>query len=135
MVRNELIVAVGVEDAMDGDASELLRAQEPELAGYSSRERGARGSVAKPTILTDAIRGSGAAKGRDGRNVRVEYRFPKCLMEVREAGVGLLELPDVTPLGDANVGECLQHRKSALALATGIAGGNWVGDQSQRAKV
>lgn len=60
---------------------------------------------------------------------------PKCLMQVQEAGVGLLELPDVTPLGDANVGECLQHRKSALALATGIAGGNWVGDQSQCAKV
>lgn len=84
MVRNELIVAVGVEDAMDGDASELLRAQEPELAGYSSRERGARGSVAKPTMLTDAIRGSGAAKGRDGRNVRVEYCFPKVL----DAGAG-----------------------------------------------
>lgn len=129
VVRNELIAAVGVEDAMNGDASELLRVQEPELAGYSLRERGARGSVAKTTMLTDAIRGT---RGRKRMVAMFGWSTvsPKCLMQVQETGVWAV---GVARRHDANVGECLQHRKSALALATGIAAGNCAGSQSQGA--
>lgn len=129
VVRNELIVAVGMEDVMVMPRSCWVRGAR--VSGVLiKRERSPR--VCRKDDNAHRCNQRVPGPQKDGRNVRVEYRFPKVL----DAGAGDGSWAvGVARRHGANVGECLQHRKSALALATGIAAGNWAGDQSQRAKV